>query len=86
MLKRTNALRIIAIAAALVASSALAGTALAREDAPRWPQDKLAPAQDQVNQSVLNLGTYKNGKDSKLDVKVVGQPDSRQRTYASYGK
>jgi len=89
MLNRTNVVRMGVVIAVLVASSALAGTALARQDAPPKLQEKLALGQDQVQESARLIGSAKDGKVSKQEitnVKMRPQSSSHERTFASFGK
>ena len=93
MLKPTNVARIIVVIAVLVASSAMVGTALARRDATQEPQNKQVLEQKQAKQSLVVVGSLKDGKVSKLadkssdqGVKVLAQLNSRESTSAFYGK
>jgi len=94
MLKRTNVAWIIVVIAVLVASSAMAGTVLARRDAPQEPQNRQALAQPEVQPSVIHVGTYKAAEAERLDQNKSGDPDvneptqssSSVRSFATYGK
>ena len=68
MLKRTNIVVAIVAIAALVATWAMLGTAVAQTKAavPK-PQDKLALAEGEVRQLLLLMDTNKNGKISKQE-------------------
>jgi hypothetical protein len=62
MLKQMNVLKTIVGIAVLAASGAVAGNALAREDAPKKAPEQSVLAQDQGNQLVLHVGSYKSGE------------------------
>jgi hypothetical protein len=68
MLKQTNIVVAIVAIAALVATWAMLGTAVAQTKAavPK-PQDKLALAEGEVRQLLLLMDTNKNGKISKQE-------------------
>jgi hypothetical protein len=95
MLKLMNVVRQGVVIAALVASGAVAGTALARHDAPQTPksQDKVELGQGQVKQAVLIVGTYKNAATNqenanveKAGVSNSAPAGSRAATFAFVGK
>jgi hypothetical protein len=99
MLKQTNVVKMIVAIGVLSASSVLAGSAIAREDAPPKPQDRTVVVQDQEKQSVLIAGSYKSGEVSKQEFKnpvrseqakadnlTPSQSSSRERTFAIDGK
>jgi len=68
MLKQNNFVRASVILAMLVASGAMGGTALGRQDAPPTPQNKVALGQDQSQQSTLIVGSYKSGDVSRHEL------------------
>jgi hypothetical protein len=65
MLTRTNIVRAMVAIAALVATWAMLGTALAQRQAVPKPQDKLALGENEVKQLLLFIDTDKNGKITK---------------------
>lgn len=95
MLKLMHVVRQGVIVAALVASGTMAGTALARQDAPRAPksQDIVELGQGQAKQSVLIVRTYKNGASNQgnadVEKAIVNNStpaESQQSTFATVGK
>src|SRR5258707_12186890 len=96
MLRRTNIACFIVIIAALVATWAMLGTAVAQRAAVPKPQDKLALGEPEVKQLLLLMDTDKNGKISKeewlkfmeaefdrLDKDKKGQWDAKELTQAN---
>jgi hypothetical protein len=90
MLTRTNIVRAIVAIAALVATWAILGTAVAQKAAVPKPQDKLALGEPEIKQLLLLIDTDKSGKISKeewmkfmeaefdrLDKDKKGQLDTR---------
>jgi hypothetical protein len=78
MLKPMNAVWIVVVGAVLFAGSAKAGSAPAREDAPPKPQATSVQGQDQAQDLVLHVGTYKGGAVSRLEpVNSVGTEADR---------
>ena len=67
MLTRTNIVRAMVAIAALVATWAILGTAVAQRQAVPKPQDKLALGEPEVTQLLLLMDTDKNGKISKQE-------------------
>jgi hypothetical protein len=67
MLKRRKAVRIIVMLIMLVASGAMVGTALTRQDGPPRPPEKLTLGRGQVKQLLLLICPDKNGKISKQE-------------------
>jgi len=65
MLTRTNIVRAIVAIAALVATWAMLGTAVAQRQAVPKPQDKLALGEPEVKQLLLLIDSDKSGKISK---------------------
>jgi hypothetical protein len=65
MLARTNIVRAMVAIAALVATWAILGTAVAQRQAVPKPQDKLALGEPEVTQLLLLMDTDKNSKISK---------------------
>jgi hypothetical protein len=65
MLTRTNIVRAIVAIAALVATWAILGTAVAQKAAVPKPQDKLALGEPEIKQLLLLIDTDKSGKISK---------------------
>jgi hypothetical protein len=65
MLTRTNIARAIVAIAALVATWAMLGTAVAQRQAVPKPQDKLALGEPEVKQLLLLIDSDKSGKISK---------------------
>jgi len=93
MLARTNIVRAMVAIAALVATWAILGTAVAQRQAVPKPQDKLALGEPEVTQLLLLMDTDKNGKISKeewfkfmeaefdrLDKDKKGQSDVKELT------
>jgi|SRR5271165_1173614 len=72
MLRHTNVVSVIVVIAALVATWAMPGTAVAQKAAtPKAatskPEDKLALGEAEVKQLLLLMDTDKNGKISKKE-------------------
>ena len=67
MLTRTNIVRAMVAIAALVATWAMLGTALAQRAAVPKSQDKLALGEPEVTQLLLLMDTDKSGKISKQE-------------------
>jgi len=67
MLTRTNIVRAMVAIAALVATWAMLGTALAQRQAVPKPQDKLVLGENEVKQLLLLMDTNENGKISKQE-------------------
>src|SRR5258707_3070755 len=67
MLRRTNIACFIVIIAALVATWAMLGTAVAQKAATPKPEDKLALGEPEVKQLLLLMDTDKDGKISKQE-------------------
>ena len=65
MLARTNIVRAMVAIAALVATWAILGTAVAQRQAVPKPQDKLALGEPEVTLLLLLMDTDMNGKISK---------------------
>ena len=65
MLRRTNIVRAMVAIAALVATWAILGTAVAQKQAVPKAQDKLALGEPEVKQLLLLIDTDKSGKISK---------------------
>jgi hypothetical protein len=93
MLKITNVVRGVVVSGVLIASSAVAGVALAREDAPLRQQDKQTLEQNQPQQSIALVGSVKDGKISKQlaksgyqNARVQAPSNSHLPSFAFYGK
>ena|ERR1700686_4297342 len=67
MCRRTNIVRITLAIAALVATAASPGTAIAQRAAVPKPQDKLALGENEVKQLLLLMDTDQSGKISKQE-------------------
>ena len=67
MLTRTNIVRAMVAVAALAATWAMLGTALAQRQAVPKPQDKLALGENEVKQLLLLMDTSENGKISEQE-------------------
>ena len=67
MLTRTNIERAMVAIAALVATWAMLGTAIAQRQAVPKPQDKLALGEPEVKQLLLLMDIDKSGKISKQE-------------------
>jgi EF hand len=66
-MRRTNIVLVIAVMAALGATWAMLGTAVAQRTTTPKPQDKLALGEAEVKQLLLLMDTDKNGKISKQE-------------------
>jgi hypothetical protein len=78
MLMRSNALRIIAIVAAMVVTGTLLGNAAPQKAAVPKPQDRLAMGEDGVRQLVGLMATDKKGMVSKQDFMKFMEAESER--------
>src|SRR5260370_14694145 len=66
-MRRTNIVLTILVIGVLIATWALAGTAVAQRQSVPKPQDKLAIGEDEVKQLLLLMDTDKNGRVSRQE-------------------